>query len=882
MQDNTVSTLSANGGVLSATNAFVSVMNSQVLRNKLPSGFGGFAYVSGSRLFVNNSNFQGNRAKIAGLVYADYITIQNSIINDTKATQAGCFRVGYNMLVENSQITNSIAVDNAISDCSLCQSIVFKDCYIGKNSCTGTPCSPAFTFLTSPSTTTFNLINSVLEDFYTSSTGMFDVKGSSNRFFQVTVDGCTFRNITAVRGIFCFINAVVPTIFVRNTFFASINALLNPTDYTSPGLLYINPSMSSFSFVADNITTGAIISKSMFHLESNGVFTLRNSQFYATKMYAEFPLIKPSRLGILDGLVITLENNVFIGHQSPILLLTGNKITTVIRDSNFISNTATNGCIVIIELPYTNSTLLIERSVFDDNTAIQSGGIVYGPPTVADLDVPTNNQYIFSNNSFINNRASNGAVMSIELAYFWQEANFNNNLFKNNTASMAGGVFYFTRKAFCPPALYDPTMQQFAQLNYAPYGSYMATDPYNLVLSSIGGIQSNFSSNISLYSGSRLPQIVVTLLDEFGQLVLTPETNILASNLVVLSMESTNTSTLVVDGGICFVWIGKCIFEGQVSGIPGNYNISLSPAVTNFGFLKTQRITIPVTITPCDNGMVSSIPPGSNLPICRAPICMNPCVHGICAGDNCQCVIGYEGPTCAIQILSQISNSTILGFRIFAAVMLGICFIGFIVILFRWKMKVIVDSSKILLFGCILGNIFAFTSIIILDGAPPSTLNSSMVSMLLQRLAFLIIFATYSYRIAIMIGEYSYLPEYMKDETSAESSFSMQVTKLTSAFGKSGSKLNSDVGKSENKETEAPNPFPKTKLIFIATAALVYTGLFIAWFAIPNSMNTDMKQLSDGSFYPDFQNSEFRIAIICLELFLICFMAMDGLRIWKL
>ncbi|KAJ3119488.1 hypothetical protein HK098_005401 [Nowakowskiella sp. JEL0407] len=702
MQDNSVLTVNGQGGVISAYNSAVVLQNCTVSRNQIPNGSCTIAaaYGSGGSVNVRTSNFTDSLAKSVGIMCGTSVTIVDSSF--TNCTSAFSHFDSSSINIMRSRFTNFTTQNKALFTCNNCEYFSVVDSYIKNAACTTLPCGPTIAYWMLYKNTTVSIKNTVFENI-AGTKKTFDLYGKTDTELNLQVDNCTFTNITGQRGIFYYEDPIPVKVSVRNTIFRNISMLIDPSDYVTPALLYVGGVAGQFVFVADNITTVNLNSKSMMNIELPGNLTIRN--IYKSNMISDSPAIYFSTNKGAVSHNALLENNLFMEQPTSVIFISGNKASIQIRNCTFTSNKSKSGPAIRIAayqddaLGFGNSQLLVENSKFIGNQALQNGGVfIFDRPR---FPSPGNNSIIFRDNQFVNNQGANGAVFAIDHLSFASDARFEGNLFGNNTASMAGGIFYITQKAYCPASLLNIDQQQKMILspNYAPYGAFIAGEPRKLLLNS------NQSSDYSLtlHSGSIIPEVTMNLMDDFSQEVITPETNILPENLVVLSLESANNSVLI-NGGICFVWKGKCQINGQIIGNPGVYNLTISSSVTNFGYLKSLTVNVPLNLTNCPDGMVSAFY-SSELPICRAPVCSQPCVFGSCfADETCRCSEGYEGPTCALQILSKINVGTITAIRAISGTVLGLIVISIILIFVNKNKPVIAEADIIVIIGAAIGN----------------------------------------------------------------------------------------------------------------------------------------------------------------------------------
>ncbi|KAJ3125485.1 hypothetical protein HK098_000238 [Nowakowskiella sp. JEL0407] len=409
-----------------------------------------------------------------------------------------------------------------------------------------------------------------------------------------------------------------------------------------------------------------------------------------------------------------MENTEISNHQkfTPIKLF-GYNLEAIIASNIFRNNTLSGtGGVMVIGL--FNSSLDVRNNTFTKNTA-NYGGVFYVSAVNGRFSIPpkleaTNfydSVFKFQNNTFMNNIGDFGGVLYSDMNEFAVGGYLSGNLYANNSALMAGAIFYFPRKKFIPVGLRDTieTSTIAGMNNTAPYDNFVTTDPVKLTL-----LNKNSSTPeiILLYSGSFLPELEIGLLDEFNQTVITPTDYIFQDSVIMMQgrFSNSNTSLAKMHGGLCVVYNGKCIMRGGIVGEPGTYIVEISATATKFKELRANLLSQNVEITECPSGLVSVNIPGTRFPVCKEPDCEQSCgIHGKCVNTNmCICEIGFQGDTCSEKKWFLISEQLISQVRIVSVIAIFLlCGQYAVIAVFGRKFKSYASSDKILQLGIFLG-----------------------------------------------------------------------------------------------------------------------------------------------------------------------------------
>jgi predicted outer membrane repeat protein len=345
-----------------------------------------------------------------------------------------------------------------------------------------------------------------------------------------------------------------------------------------------------------------------------------------------------------------------------------------ITSTNFLRNSGGVGAAVIMT---SVQSLLLNESNFFFNLGDYYGGAMILSETTGTL----------LNSSFINNTAArgDGAALYIDSS----SISLLSNRFIHNSADLGGGtVFWISYSMYEPFGFLDPNLNQFA-LNSASYGANWATEGSQLSPSPL-------EIEITQY-GVPIPHVLVSLLDEYNQLVNTH------SSFVIRAFVSTSQ--------ICDTFPGYVTGEISEIGSRGIANFSSLQVYCAPGFslsLQFQgfiydNVFISTSITlsfrhcvrgeyysaqeciPCEFGTYSLSDDNSDLSqmnqisVCRpcpahtisceaaelvlekgywrisvdsdsiqaCPFGESACLGGTTAGDD-SCAVGYEGPLCAV------------------------------------------------------------------------------------------------------------------------------------------------------------------------------------------------------------------------------------------
>ncbi|KAJ3122830.1 hypothetical protein HK098_002444 [Nowakowskiella sp. JEL0407] len=869
------------GTFLFSNNAATTISNCQFTNSNNPKGNGGVFAAIGAMLRINDSKVDGSVGSFGGIVYAEELEMFNVTGKNTKADFAGALYVLHRISIFKSTFTKSAAIDVPFLDCDECNSVTISDSYIGQMNCTTTYCKSTFNFRIYQNLV-INVTQSTLEDLRSTTEGGFSINGNLGDQCLLTIDNVIFRRFTTQRGIFKADFAFNYTYIVTNTLFDSVNTLVNPYDYTSPAILYTGGYAINGRSLFDNITITNALSNSIFHVERPGNFTLRNSNVDLGYLNENKNPVFFSATTILKNFNILIENSIFQNSKVTVLAISSDNGAIIIKNCTFLANT--DSVIQIDPAVFVNSTLKIEDSKFINNTAKsgRDGGVINLPTLYAGYE----SLMIFKGNLFMNNRATKGAVFAVNDAMFKNSASFESNLFINNSASTAGGVFFIAKKSYCPDQILQyASLADLQQNNFAPYGTFLSGNPKNLAIDSVGE-ELNVPKQLNLYSGQSFPQMLLSIWDEFGQKVMSPETDISPSALIVISIGS-NSSSVFIDGGICFLWNDKCILNGEVFGKVGIQNLTISAAVTNFDDLKSDALTITLNLTECPETTVSSVGLNS-LPICRTPICTNSCLFGTCVGDDvCQCLQGYHGQVCSEKLVARVSSELVAAIRTFSCALLGVVLLLAAILGFSRENLVIKESSLTILLGSIIGPTIAYISLIILDENSTTYATAPVTaSLILQRISMQIVFLSFSLHNSATMKKFS-----DKDHLEKE-----DFEQLQTALHHNGQKRKFSIIPSNNNkqhdniesDVDHKEMVKEKKLLHLKSAisavalSALHAFLTIGWISAPTSFQVNLVQISNSMFTPKYKIPEVYYAVVMLEFLMISLASIWSLRVWKL
>ncbi|KAJ3124276.1 hypothetical protein HK098_001286 [Nowakowskiella sp. JEL0407] len=825
----TVQTYAALGGVIRGVDAYIKITNSQIRNITITAAATGtsagtIGYTQNGKMEVDQSVFENNFAFQGSAFGSDDIEISNSYFANHTGVSDGMFIINRNAkaVFQNVSITKGRANARSLLNCFM-ESTNLGGAAIKLIS------DPAFT-------QKFYFIRSTFDGYSASdSMGLFEID-STQKTDTVRIEShdSTYRNIQMKQGLVVGYNPLHYDLFFNNTVvedsWSAMSTIANM--YTATAVNY-TLFMNNVT-VRRNFGVGLLLSNAPADITIQNCNTLNNF-FYSGKIIA-IHISYPFR----DN--VTIIDSKFSHNQgASAVSLIGNNIYATIQNNEISYNqNGYNGG--AIKLMTANSQVLIQGNLFDSNGAKFGGVITAEPqglwPFFDGVVTGKNNSFIIRKNTFVNNVGSFGGVIYSNLDDFDKDAQISMNKYGNNTALIGGALFYFPRAQYCPQDLINVTKQDLTQSpglpNHAPYGEIVASDPYELhITKEIDSMQ--------LYSGANLPDIVVSMIDEFGQNVITPTDNVEQNALILMKGKFSSNKSATLLGGLCAVYDGKCTIRGQVLGNPGASQFEIHPIATSFDNLKSQNITLNLKINDCPQGQVNSTSLQNSFKICQVPKCDSVCVHGSCVGNNqCACETGYIGDLCEQRLMSKLSMDVIISAKITASIALILLVIlTLLVVGLGFKSISFIQADKFLLLGIFCGCALDFISLIIIDDNEKSF--SCISTPIIQRIAFIALFTMIS--------------------NNTNKVLSAQTVEDTESV----------IGKREVNY--------KLRMVFILLMITAYVGIVVAWLVVTSGTPT-YKLLSTGSFYPSCKGSEVQFAILCGELCILSIGAYWSLPYW--
>ncbi|KAJ3125070.1 hypothetical protein HK098_000627, partial [Nowakowskiella sp. JEL0407] len=853
-------TYSTSGGFVTGYNAYIRIQNSRVsnvgiTRKASDIASGAIGFTTSGKMEVSSCTFESNYSPRASAFVAYDLNISDSVFLNHTAYADGMFHIQQFSVAmfQNITINKSISNNHVLIYCRRCRSASFIDCNISdlENLSLG---GPAIYMSTDP---TFNqsltISGTTIDGFSAQSDmGFFQIDSNTNAdVIDVVLDKSVFRNFVVSSGLFVSLYKLVYNINISNSLFENIQSKL------TYGSIANMQSFTDFAYIKmDNVTVINNRGAGLINYAVNGTVDIKNCNFAKNKLGS--PAIFLNMPKDYSASVV-IDNSTFTSNNGVSQVdLSGFNIIGDIKNNHFKYNTRMDKG--ALKISASNSEINVTSNEFESNEANFGAAITFTPTSIGWVYVAGGrNKLSLQSNTFKNNIGGYGGAIFADLSGF-EKTILSGNKFGNNTGRTAGGVYYFPRSYLCPPSLLtnqDDTLIP-GLPNSAPYGALLASDPFDIT------IVSNFTNGISAYSGAYLPDIIINLVDEFGQKVVTATENILQNSMILMSgnFPTANRSSAIISGGLGLIFKsleGKCIIRGQVFGNPGTYQIDVNPTATQFAILKTRHSIQNLTITDCPPGLVNSSVDGTQFKVCKVPKCDNGCAHGVCVDNNiCSCASGYIGATCNAYNVYHVSGTITSSSQILGIVFLAILvLLALILVIAGRKATSFLQADKILLGGIFCGistnynykkaNLFmfqgcaiSFISLIILDASESGF--SCIRTPILQRISFVLVFTTVAHHTNKLLSA----PNTNDDSESVQ-------------------------GK---KEVNA-----KRRLYLILGMLTIYAALVIAWLVISSASPT-FQYLSNGSFYLACQGSQLPFAILCAELCILSVGAYWSLPYW--
>ncbi|OUM69449.1 hypothetical protein PIROE2DRAFT_2535, partial [Piromyces sp. E2] len=376
--------------------------------------------------------------------------------------------------------------------------------------------------------------------------------------------------------------------------YLDINSHLNLKDIKNTEYIYSTiadvKTKSFYTFeqcIFDSLSIYAGLTAS---LSSKAIFkncTITNSYFHKG-------FIDLDSLGEFTGFYVNVTNSIFKNNRS---------YNGVIVNSQDISSTS-------------SANLNFMDSIFENNTAINYGGIVYSN------NLNTNRFVNFENCEFINNNAFLGDI------------------------------------SFCLTKESEPQFSNKDDLRKIK-GNFV-TNPTEIRISS------DSVKSVSLFSGDTLNEkINCNLFDDYGNICkLNSDVSLLTHDeLIFFNIGIIDSYKAEVVGQfVSYCWKNNCTFPSiKVVGEPGNYKLGLT--LFTFGpfdkFLENS-VYVNLTIKPCaeEEGYIHQITEKTKFKSCYFPTCNPGCNSGECININtCNCAnTPYTGLYCNEYYIVERNN----------------------------------------------------------------------------------------------------------------------------------------------------------------------------------------------------------------------------------
>jgi predicted outer membrane repeat protein len=428
---------------------------------------------------------------------------------------------------------------------------------------------------------------------------------------------------------------------------------------------YVTDSIFQNNFATDVDATGCLT------ISEGDVLHLHGTQFLSSGSYSGGAL---TTLLVNEIQITSCEFlNIFgsIGGAA----LVEDSVSVEITSTNFVGSTGEVGGAIILT---SVQSLLINQTSFLSNFGDYYGGAM----------IILGSNCTLLNSCFVNNTASRGDAAAVYIDSSSVSLLFNQ--FQNNSANLGGGTLYWVSSSAMsePSGLQDPKLNQFA-LNSASYGPNWATEGSQLATPSL-------EYEVTEY-GTSLPSLLVSLLDQYGQLVNTHSSFVIQA--VVSSSQICDSLPGYVTGEISEVASnGIANFSSlQVYCAPGFSlslqflgfvydNIAISTSVTlHFRNCVRGEYYSAQECIPCELGTYSlsdettDLSQMNQISVCQScpphtisceaaelvlekgywrisvdsdyiqacPFGESACLGGTAVGDA-SCEVGYEGPLCAV------------------------------------------------------------------------------------------------------------------------------------------------------------------------------------------------------------------------------------------
>ncbi|KAJ3112987.1 hypothetical protein HK098_007866, partial [Nowakowskiella sp. JEL0407] len=661
-------------------------------------GVGTIAHSTG-KLFLSNCSITNNFAPQYSIAVAKILSVFDSVIDNHTSILDGMFLVnGGPAVFSNVAASRSRSGYNSLLTCiNNCTSVTFTNCTLSNLQNEG-----AVMHLASGESTNITMDTTIFDTIQAGHDfGIFfqlEAIRTTDKL-TVTISNSTLRNIRVNNGLVTSYLAGMYEVNIVNTEIDGLYA-------KEAGLLNFKDLSDGTRIKLDNVTARNIVAQNLIVLTTNGSIALRNCKFQQNQIKATTIAVSTNQITSVS--LSLLNTEISDNYKTTPILLSGYNLNVLISNSKFTNNTLANyGGVFRFEL--SNSKITVVSSTFTNNHALY-GGVFYFSGTAIPMTTKfftwsrvkrryADSEVEFVGNLFVDNRADFGGALFSDLDGF-EGSRFFGNVYRNNTALMAGAVYYFPNAQYCPPSILQSEQSGTitSSPNTAIYDSFLASDPNKILFSN-----NTNADSIRLYSGLYLPLITVELVDGFGQHVITPTDYVSQDSLILMKMQISNiNSTAEIIGGLCVVYNGKCIFHGQAYGIPGTYTLQISPIATKFTDLKSQTLQKQLTITDCPQELTSTTTSNSKFPICQPPICTKPCgKFGSCVSTNtCKCAVGYIGEHCDVYNMFPVPSGVVVVGCIIGCVVL-VAFVLHVVVIwvFGRNSQSVVSADKYMLAG---------------------------------------------------------------------------------------------------------------------------------------------------------------------------------------
>ncbi|KAJ1558504.1 hypothetical protein HK096_011274 [Nowakowskiella sp. JEL0078] len=751
----------AMGGFMYADSINLRIEKLQAFNNVALLGYGGFAYLSHSYVYIADSLFSNHYTKISGGVvynyYCDFYMYASNLTQNSAGVGIASF-YNSNLSFVGTNFYNNTANGGDIK--------IFRY-FISLMQIIGA---------TFP--VTYIIKGSYFKNIIQSAADAFIKSGSTHSStYGVIIEDNVFMNLNIGRHLFALTQTDGSFFIVRRNIFK--NLILNEL-IPNCGIIILDGSINVTGEISGNSFETVYSPAGIIKIWNciGGSINIFNNDFLNTGYISAPTTSNPKALvqyltgtsaigyfGVIQSgyVQINVVNCSFINgfsSGSPVKTLDvgngavsvkGSSLNMTLTDSIFDGNYADVNGAAMYFFELVNSIVSVKDVLMKNNKAYSNGGAIY-------IENSSQNIMKFSSISFIGNNALlNGGAFGSNSIALTTEASFEKMTFTNNYALMGGGVAYFTNRSYIPPYFLNESFRNFTSLNNsAAFGNSVATDPTTLFIQ-------QQSSNVSLIlSGNALPTINVLLLDDLGQQIQTPETAVRTESFVLSyayfaissnkNLTGVNASSIAQWGVeaspfFCPFWQGECEFSAiHVAGYPGgSYMMNIKASVSAYSSIVGTTVSFPFIIEACPSDKITvSSTIFLKYPICRAPVCTNVCQNGgSCVGDNvCTCETGYMGSDCSqlviMQRLDELNEYQNIGVEITAAIILTLLFsCTGIILLFKNK-AIFIECNKFTFICLILGPSISFVS-----GFPlvaNSIVHECVTSVILQRVAFLITF----------------------------------------------------------------------------------------------------------------------------------------------